>query len=37
LKRRAWLLGADVETRPSGANGARIVLRLKRRWFGILP
>jgi signal transduction histidine kinase len=37
LKRRARLLGADVEAGPSGANGARIVLRLKRRWFGIRP
>jgi signal transduction histidine kinase len=37
LKRRARLLGADVEAGPSGANGARIVLRLKRRWFRILP
>ena len=36
LKRRARLLGADVEAGPAASNGARIVLRLKRRWFGLL-
>ncbi|MBI4624242.1 MAG: ATP-binding protein [Verrucomicrobia bacterium] len=36
LKRRARLLGADVEAGSLGSDGARIVLRLKRRWFGIL-
>ncbi len=37
LRRRARLMGAEVEAGPSAPNGARIVLRLKRRWFGILP
>ena len=37
LKRRARLLSADLDTGPSDSNGARIVLRLQRRWFGILP
>lgn len=35
LKRRARLLGAEVEAGPAEPKGARIVLRLKRRWFGI--
>jgi signal transduction histidine kinase len=34
LKRRARLLGAEVEVGPAGATGARIVLRLKNRRFG---
>ena len=37
LKRRARLLGADVEAGSSEGKGARIVLRLKRRRFGFLP
>jgi signal transduction histidine kinase len=37
LKRRARLLGAEVDAGPSAPNGARIVLRLKRRWYGLLP
>lgn len=37
LKRRARLLGADLEAGPSDSKGTRIGLRLKRRWFGILP
>ncbi len=37
LKRRARLLGAEVEAGPSETKGARFVLRLRRRWFGILP
>ena len=34
LKRRARLLGAEVEAGPAGPAGARIVLRLKNRRFG---
>jgi signal transduction histidine kinase len=37
LKRRARLLGAEVEAGRSEENGARIVLHLKRRRFGFLP
>ncbi len=37
LKRRARLLGAEVETGPAETQGARIVLRLKIRRFGFLP
>jgi signal transduction histidine kinase len=37
LKRRARLLGADVSVGPGSSAGTRIVLRLKRRWFGFLP
>lgn len=37
MKRRARLLGAEVEVDPSEGKGARIVLRLKRRRFGFLP
>lgn len=36
LKRRARLLGADVSVGPGGSAGTRIVLRLKRGWFGFL-
>jgi signal transduction histidine kinase len=37
LKRRARLLGAEVEAGAAEPKGARIILRLTRRWFGILP
>jgi signal transduction histidine kinase len=37
LRRRARLLGAEVEGGAAEPKGARIVLRLKRRWLGILP
>ena len=37
LKRRARLLGAEVEAGLPEGKGARIVLRLKRRRFGFLP
>ena len=37
LKRRARLLGAEVEAGSAEGGGARIVLRLKRRRFGFLP
>lgn len=37
LKRRARLLGAEVQAGPSEENGARIVLHLKRRRLGFLP
>jgi signal transduction histidine kinase len=37
LKRRARLLGAEVEAGSAEGGGARIVLRLKRRRFEFLP
>lgn len=36
LIRRARLLRAEVAAGPSDPNGTRIVLRIRRRWFGIL-
>lgn len=37
LKRRARILGAEVEAGRTGENGARIVLRRRRRRFAFLP
>jgi signal transduction histidine kinase len=37
LKRRARILGAEVEAGCTGENGARIVLRYRRRRFAFLP
>jgi signal transduction histidine kinase len=37
LKRRARLLGGEVGVSAGSSAGTRIVLRLKRRWFGSLP
>lgn len=37
LRRRARLLGAEVEVGAVEPQGARVVLLLRRRWLGILP